>query len=417
MKSRALVILGIILAVAGLLLLSFWGKLEWSEQTVWSDYSGEANTNNFLATQRVLTRLGKTASSVRGLPSTHHTMGPGDILILPRRYIHLTDGQVESIMDWVKEGGLLIAVGTSPESREESETQDPLFSAIGARATVRNDPPKNGTDLGEPEPKPNPKPGLEPPEPQKSDNSASETAQDAYADANRVTTVLLDGRVYRVELGEWLQLLDLSGKATKSIGNNSGVKLLQYEVEKGRVVLCTELDCLNNWKICEYDHTDFLWALVSKWGSQNRVWIVYREEPPSLRQWIRDYAWMVVVSLVTLILASLWHAGSRFGPRTPEPALGRRSLLEHLAACGRFQWSKHEGLSLLKAAREATIQKIHRVHPGWAHLAPQELCTRLAQFSGLEELRILRALRHERLSDPREFTEAIQTLDLIRKKL
>jgi hypothetical protein len=72
---------------------------------------------------------------------------------------------------------------------------------------------------------------------------------------------------------------------------------------------------------------------------------------------------------------------------------------------------------LLRATREATLSRIHCVHPGWGHLDPPEFHARLAQISDLDELRIARAMLSERFTDAKDFTEAIQTLDFIRKKL
>ena len=48
-------------------------------------------------------------------------------------------------------------------------------------------------------------------------------------------------------------------------------------------------------------------------------------------------------------------------------------------------------------------------------LAPDALCHRIAEHAGLPEERVFRALRYERAADPHGFTEALQTLDRIRK--
>jgi hypothetical protein len=393
--TRPLTLLGVFLAAAGLLVWALWGKLEWSERDVWVGYSGEARFNDFLAGQRLLERMGQRASSLRGLPLGSQLPGRNDVILLPRRQTRLTPGQAETVIEWVKRGGLLITEGLTPESRDAPETQDPLFRAVGARMVWRPERPSAGG----------------------ADTAKHQTDLKSFDEANRNVRVEIDGRSYQVRLGAWEELLDLNGKATRSAQNSSGIKLLQYDLGQGRVILCTELSCLANGNLAEEDHAGFLSAMALDWGPQNRVWIVYREEPPSLWRWLRDHAWMVMTALLPLVGVGLWSAASRFGPRIPDPHEGRRSLLEHLRACGRFQWAQRDGVSLLRSAREATLSRLHRVHPGWGHLAFQELCTQLSAFSGLHEERIARALRKETLRDPREFTEVIQTLDLIRKKL
>ncbi len=399
--TRLAVILGILLAAAGLVTWALWGRLEWKEQDVWVGYSGEARVNDFLAAQRLLERMGQRTSSIRGLPGGKRMPDRNDVVILPRRQVRISPGQAADLIEWVKRGGLLIAEGLVPESREAESTQDPIFEALGARMVWRPE-----RDLGPVAPGLGAGPG-----------AAPSFDPKTFDETHRTVRVAMDGTTYRVRLGAWRELLDPRDAAVHAAGNDSGLKLLQYELGDGRVFLCTELACFDNGNLAEEDHAAFLAALVLDWAKDNRTWIVYREEPPSLTAWLQDNAWMPLAALAVVTVAGLWQASARFGPRIPNPPENRRSLLEHLAACGRFQWVQRDGVSLLRATREATLSRIHRVHPGWGHLEPSELHTRLAEFSGLSESRIARALLSERFTDARAFTEAIQTLDLIRKKL
>jgi hypothetical protein len=386
--ARLLVVVGILLAAAGLVAWALRDKVEWSEQDVWVGYSGEARVNDFLAAQRLLEKLGQRTSSIRGLPGARQLPGRNDVIILPRRQVRISPGQASALVGWVARGGLLIAEGLTAESKEAQETQDPIFQAVGARLVTRPEAPTPGG------------PALD---------------VRAFDEANRDVQVALGGRTYRVRLGAWRELLDLGHRATYTARNASGAKLLQYDLGRGRMVLCTDLACLDNGNLADGNHAGFLAALATDWAPGNHVWIVYREEPPSLRAWLASRAWRVLVALSVLTVAALWSAAPRFGPRIPDPPEGRRSLLEHLAACGRFQWARKNGAGLLHAARQAALARIHQAHPGWAHLEPAELCLRLARSANLGEARIARALYREAIHDPREFTEAIQTLELLRK--
>ena len=391
-RTRLTVALGSVLLILGLVAWALWTHLEWSEREVWTGYSGEARFNDFLASQRLLERLGQRAASVRGLPAGRHAPGRNDVLLLPSRRARITPWQAASLMTWVQHGGLLVAEGFLPESREAAITQDPLFQTLGARLVWVPERPGENAQPG-----------------------AGSVDLKSFDEANRTAEVRLDGQVLRVRLGAWRELLDLGGRAVRTVRNASGAKLLQYDVGQGRVILCTELACFSNPLIAEEDHAAFLAGLVKGWAPDNKVWIVYRETSPSLWMWLRDHAWRAVAALAVLAAAALWHAASRFGPPIPDPVEGRRSLLEHLLACGRFRWAQHSAGRLLDAGRDAALARIHRTRPGWAHLEFPEFCARLSEVSGLPPERIARALRTTSCATPHEFTETIQTLEHLRK--
>ena len=63
-RARLPILLGTLLAAAGLVAWFLWGRLEWSEREVWTGYSGEARFNDFLACQRLLERMGQRARDV-----------------------------------------------------------------------------------------------------------------------------------------------------------------------------------------------------------------------------------------------------------------------------------------------------------------------------------------------------------------
>jgi len=89
--TRLAVILGILLAAAGLVTWALWGRLEWKEQDVWVGYSGEARVNDFLAAQRLLERMGQRTSSIRGLPGGKRMPDRNDELWRPEG--HPRDGK------------------------------------------------------------------------------------------------------------------------------------------------------------------------------------------------------------------------------------------------------------------------------------------------------------------------------------
>ncbi|MBS1767530.1 MAG: hypothetical protein JST05_09045 [Acidobacteria bacterium] len=381
----------ILLALAALGALGWYvaRNLERGEERVWVGYHGEAETDAYLAASRLLNRLGRETHPVRGLPLAK-TLGKEDALILPNRRLRLTPGQVEDLEDWVEGGGLLVAEGTFPESADSDREDDPLFTAFGARL-VRNE--------------------LEAPEIREGESAKEfDKRLKAFEEEHGVVHLELNGVTSKVDLGAYDRIE--SAKEGAILGSDG--RLFFDKVGDGAVFFFTSLDALDNDEIVRYDHADFLASLVSKRPPGAKAWIVYQEEPPSLMAWLRANAWTVLLALGLLILLGLWRALRRIGPRLPDPALDRRSLLEHLAAAGRFQWSVREGEALLAASQAALKERLWRAHPAIAALPPEALVAALAERAGLPETRVFKALRYGRHADARDFTEAIETLELLR---
>ena len=366
--------------------------LESRSERVWVGYHGEAERDRFLAAARLLDRLGREAHPIEGLPVLK-TIGSRDALILPSRRLRLTPGQVKGLRAWVEGGGLLVAEGTFAEKEGQERADDPLFEAFDARLVKTS---LSSPNIGEKEP-----------------FEDYQKRRDAFEKERGTFDLEINGTPCRVYLGAYDRLEDRAQGGDPSAAHH----VISRSEGDGAAMLFTHLDALDNGRLADEDHADFLAALVAKRSAGAKVWIVYSEEPPSLVAWLRANAWMVVLGFGLLILLGLWRGLRRLGPAIPEPVLDRRSLLEHLAAAGRFQWSVREGQALLTAAQAALAERLRRAHPALAALPPDALVAALAERSGLPEMRVFKALRYGRHADARDFTEAIQTLEILRNLL
>lgn len=379
-----------LLAGLGLLLA---GSLEWGEKQVWVGWQGEARTNPYLAAKRFLDGSGRPVDCTSGLPLNELAGPERGLLVLPARARRLSPGQAAALAGFVERGGVLLAAGAWIEEAGTAATQDPLFAAFGARQVA-----STWWD------------GLQGRTPQE---------LQAFQEAHRTLAVPLLGPAapaFQVRFGHAAMLEDRGGRAQAAYGDEAGVKVLRIPHGAGLAVLFTDMEWLQNDAIGAHQHAAFLEALAGLADpGRPRTLLVIREAPPSLPAWLLDHAPAALALLAVLVVLALWHAAPRFGPRLPDPAEARRSLLEHLQACGRFQWRLTEGRALLAAARQATLERLARTHPGLTALGPDALCSRLAERTGLPEEQVFRALRFERAADPHGFTEALSTLDRIRK--
>jgi hypothetical protein len=380
-KYRRLLISGIALAVA---LFCGWilhRTYHFVKEPYREGFRGEALTNDYLAAQRLIQRMGNPCTSIHGLPDPKAMPPARDTLVLPRRRSALSPGQVEALIGWVEGGGTLVAEGLAPELAGAPDTEDALFKGLGARLVKG----------------------------------------DSVPDAKLEVELALGGVPMQVRLREGLKLVDTSGMAEEELHTQEGTQLLRYVRKQGTCYLVTRLSLLRNREIGDLDHAAFFCGMVLKEDAPQRaggrVWLVAWEEPQSTWLWLRRNATPVLVALALLGLGLLWSFAPRFGPPQSEPDLARRSFLEHLDAAGAYHWQHDEGRPLLKACREAFLRRLNQIHPAWTHLPADDLCQRLALHTELPEARVFRALRYDTLVDAAGYLEAIQTLELLRKKL
>jgi hypothetical protein len=357
MKPRA-VVLALVLVLLAMLGWLGHTQFYWARENIWAGFQGEALSNDFLAAQRLLQRTGHPAACIQGLPA--RLPAQGDLLILPRRSQPMAPPDAARIAAWVSGGGLLLAEAVPPDPRVTA--RDSLFAHFGAR-------------LAPAEPAPGP-----------------------------VTCDLA---------GAALQL-GLDGRVRIQAHGAEGA-LVWCGLGRGGALLCTDLGCLDNDRIQAFDHADFLCAVAGQ-RPGGKVWIVTRVATATAWGWLWEHARALLIALAALGLAALWAAAPRFGPMQPAPDPARRSFLEHLDACGRYQWRAAQGRPLLEASRGAFLRRLDQLHPGWAALEPEPMCQRLARHSGLPPERIQRALHHP-CGHPAGFLEAVQTLHLLGKRL
>ena len=73
----------------------------------------------------------------------------------------------------------------------------------------------------------------------------------------------------------------------------------------------------------------------------------------------------------------------RFGPVAPDAPPGRRRLLDHLRASGRYYWTQGLRSRLVVAARDAALRRIARAQPDFAAAPQAERVARLASLAGI----------------------------------
>jgi hypothetical protein len=376
MTARSRLLLGLALALAVLAGWALHSQFQWRREEEWVGLQGEARSNDYLAAQRLLQRMAHSAESVAAIPDG--LPPPGDVLILPRRVQPMLRPEAARIAAWVERGGLLVAAGAVADAGGQDRTPDALFELFGAR--------------------------LEPAE-------AGPGGDDPIT-----LRYQLDQADLQVEMGGPLRIQAPGREPRDQAGPAAGTALLRCPLGGGEALLCTDLRCLRNDRIQAFDHADFLCALAAR-RPDGKVWIVVHPPSGGFWGWLAARAWPFLAALAALLLGAVWAAAPRFGPLLPDPDPARRSFLEHLEACGRYQWRAARGQQLLAAVREAFSRRLARLHPGWAGLEPPALCQRLTQRTGMSAERIERALHLPGPAHAPGFLEAVQTLRHLERNL
>jgi hypothetical protein len=303
----------------------------------WVGPSGEARLREFLAAQRFAERMGMTVAEVRSLPELETVPAQG-VLVMPHRR-QLPPGRIAELLRWVENGGHLIV------EAEHARLPDPLLDQLGVK--------RSETELA-------PKPLLvELPQ------SGRKVA------AFFPTTLTLDTSEADVRL-------------------RAGSSLVSYARGRGMVTVAATLRFARNpshgdkASIGTHDHAVLLWSILSL-GSGRELRFYFRPERLSFWSFLREHAAPALAAGAVLLLLWLWSIAPRFGPVAPDAPPGRRRLLDHLRASGRYFWVKGLRPRLVVAARDAALRGIARAQPDFVAAPPAERAARISALTGISK--------------------------------
>ncbi|HEU4352855.1 MAG TPA: DUF4350 domain-containing protein [Burkholderiales bacterium] len=328
MKARLVVALGMA-ALAGLTLAWWRANFELVPVKEWVGASGEARVRQFLAAERFAERMGWKATEARSLPALD-ALPARSVLILPSRRQALTEERLTDLVRWAERGGHLIA------EAELLGVQDPLLDLLGVG---RQNAPTVKPLVVE-------LPGTD----------------------RRLTVAMLSG-----------MKLVASGADVRL---RAGEQLVSFARGGGMVSVAATLEFARNRSIGDHDHAEMLWRLLEL--TPGRELVVYWS-PMRLSLWgfLTENAAPALAAAALLLALWLWSIGPRFGPVAPDAPPGRRRLLDHLRASGRYYWNQGLRSRLVAAARDAALRRIARAQPDFAAAPEAERITRLASVAGI----------------------------------
>lgn len=330
MRTRIL-LFGAVVVLIALAVVWFRNNFEKVPVKEWVGASGEAQRRPFLAAARLAERMGWRAVELRSVPQLE-TLPVAGVLLMPNRRQALTAERREALLRWAERGGHLIV------EAEFIGVPDPLLDQLGVTRT-------------------------EGPVPAKS-----------------VRVELPQGRTLNVFMPSPVKLAGGTGEVRLRAGD----QVVSLDRGRGSVTVLSSLQFARNRSIGTGDHAEFLWHVFSMTPARELV-VYWAPGRLSLWSFLKANAAPALAACGALLFLWLWSIMPRFGPVAPDAPPGRRRLLDHLRASGRYYWTKGLRARLVLAARDAALRRLARAQPDFAAATDTERATRLSSLTGISK--------------------------------
>lgn len=344
--------------------------------------------NPYSAAQRWLAQRGQpserilSAAALFPLPDTRTT------LVIDKHRGMLTPNQVNTLLEWVQDGGELVVearplpslIEASDASDADWQDNDPLLFPLGITVwdspvpseSIEEDPVRDlimalpvfvdsplqyclqsdNEELRE---------GCArlvcdaPPEPAPLGLHVGDNAPDRRIQLFSDYVIWHDS--WDDEEGETPHL-EWPVEVTAYADNDYGSQLVQLELGSGQISVLTDLSLWSNERLLYFDHA---WLLA--WLTADEpVWFVRSVAMPPLAQWLWLKAPALGVALLVLLALWLWYRIPRQGPRQEAREEHNRDYLQHLHASGYFQWRTNQQAALVDVLRKQAEQHLVRFH-------------------------------------------------------
>ncbi len=352
----------VLLALLGLLMVAILGlaflarpSFQREPEEVTTGWSAAAMADDTLVLERWLARSGWGVRRAGGVLKPAD-LPPGGLLILMRTGPGgLGEGEVDTLLTWVRAGGHLLVDGSAAPLNDARGTAA-LFTRLGAELRALPE----------------------------AERAQSRDHTDRFGEDD-ATYALQRSPQWRIQVD--LEAWDLC------MGTKTGQVLVRRPEGQGVVALASDLSFLYNDGFITLDHAAWLARILGDPKPGQVALVGSLPVDPSLLGWLWERAWPFLLACGILLGAWLWAGLWRFGPWLPEAPTARRSLLEHLVASGRFLW-RHGGgpEAMVAATRAAVLRRAARLHPAFPALPEAERWAYLAGRAGLPVSDIAEAL-------------------------
>ena len=372
-----MLILGVLLTgLAGWGVHWFLTHHERHSKDIRTGVSPQARRNPFLAAEHFLSRLGLESESISGRDQLLNPPPEPGLLLVNNLGPSLPPEREEDLLNWVRQGGHLVVTPGQVWDEEKETGGNNLLDALGVRLL-----------------------SLE-----VEDEDEEPTGVEENGQSGEKTAVSIDMPGYRqplqIAFDPDLILVDRSGLADGRSRAEEDGYLLRYSIGQGRLTVLSDHRIFTNDEIGEGDHALLLAVLAE---GQERAWLLYSSNMPSLLRLLWQNAPQLLISCLLLFSLILWRMMLRTGPLIGKKRENRRNLMEHLDAAAGYAWRTDRARGMFDATQRALEQKWRRRHLALGRLDRRARCEWIAERAGLTPDEVEMALYGD-YSGEQEFT-------------
>ena len=352
-----MLILGVLLTgLAGWGVHWFLTHHERHSKDIRTGVSPQARRNPFLAAEHFLSRLDIDSKSISGRDQLLNPPREPGLLLVNNLGPSLPPEREEDLLNWVRQGGHLVVTPGQVWDEEKETGGNNLLDALGVRLL-----------------------SLE-----VEDEGEEPTGVEENGQSGEKTAVSIELPGYRqplqIAFDPDLILVDRSGLADGGSRAEEDGYLLRYSIGQGRLTVLSDHRIFTNDEIGEGDHALLLAVLAE---GQERAWLLYSSNMPSLLRLLWQNAPQLLISCLLLFSLILWRMMLRTGPLIGKKRENRRNLMEHLDAAAGYAWRTDRARGMFDATQRALEQKWRRRHLALGRLDRRARCEWIAERAGL----------------------------------